>query len=346
MTPVRSRRPHIGVEEKRSNGPAVHEDFSSQPCRSVPAASPLVSNPPAAERRPDAAGVDQLSGRAHEAVDGGVGAVEPRRDALGEGVDAGGVAAGAADLGDDDGQTVLAVLVGDVLLSVGDLGVGGCVLAGVEVEAKEVWLLVGGELGVELLEPGGAGVVAGNGGADQLDTVLGAQGEDAVLPGGGSIGGTDTVQVRLVVEVHNGVGAARLDGREEVLPLIACQLGRGADHGLEGDIGGELLWLPCVPVEGGADAGGGAEGGGRGLDVAVGCVCLGQGVVPEHDALARGGLEEDSQDLEALHGGELHDCGGLLGEMIVLSLREKDWTGLESVCSTKPLRSDGYGGSE
>lgn len=161
------------------------------------------------------------------------------------------------------------MLLGDVVLGVLDLSLCGCVGASVEVDTEEVGLLIGGEGRVELLEPGGAGVVAGNGRADQLDTVLGAQGKDAVLPGGSSIGSTDTVQVRLVVEVHNGVGASRLDGREEVLPVVTCKLGRGADHGLEGNICWELLWLPCVPVEGGADIGGGAEGGGGGLDVAV-----------------------------------------------------------------------------
>lgn len=103
------------------------------------------------------------------------------------------------------------MLLRDVVLSVLDLGLGGCVSAGVEVNTKEVGLLVGGELGVEGLEPCGASVVACNGGADQLDTVLGAQGEDVVLEGGSSIGGTDTVQVGLVVEVHNGVGTTGLD---------------------------------------------------------------------------------------------------------------------------------------
>lgn len=74
----------------------------------------------------------------------------------------------------------------------------------------------------------------------------------------------------------------RLCAPEDVAPVLACELGRGAHGGPEGGAGAELRGRPGVPVGDGGEGAGEVDlrhGGGG-----VGCV----GPVPEEAALFGG----------------------------------------------------------
>ena len=138
------------------------------------------------------------------------------------------------------------LVVGVHGLEVRDAGGGG---GAVVMEADEVGR-VGRDEGHELLEPALTILVIRHGRTDEFLAVVLTQGDHLVVPGlCGALRG-DVVFIRLVEEVDDGFLAG-----EDVLPVLAGELGFEVDHWAEGGAVVQFGGDPGVPV---ADGGEGA----------------------------------------------------------------------------------------
>ena len=129
------------------------------------------------------------------------------------------------------------------------------IAVGAVVMQTEIIRWVSGNEMHPFFEPALAGGVVGDGRGDEFFPPVGAQGYHLGVPGlGGALGG-DVVLVGLVEEVDDGFVAV-----EDVLPVLAGELGFEVDHGAEGGAGVEFGRDPGVPV---------AEGGEGAVEVAL-----------------------------------------------------------------------------
>ena len=144
------------------------------------------------------------------------------------------------DLGQDDGFAVFAVHVLEVL----DAGVA----IGAVVMETEVIGRVGRDEVHKVLQPLLAIRIVGHGGTDEFLAPLLPQRHHLVVPGLRRALRADAILIRLV-EVVDDVFL----GVEDVLPVLARELGFEVDHGAEGGAAFEFGRDPGVPVRDGGE---------------------------------------------------------------------------------------------
>lgn len=216
-----------------------------------------------------------------------VGLVHPVGDVEGELIDFVFIARDAGDLGDDDFE------VGVLLVHVLDEGNGVGGFGAVVVEAEEVGRVALDE-GEEFVDPVLAVLVVGAAGADELFAVLATQGEHLVVPVLLGFFGADAVAFGLVEEVHDVALAV-----EDVLPVLALELGFQVHHWAVRGTALEFGRYPCVPVADGFHGAFEVHGVHGPGDTGV-ARTGGVGPVPEKTALANDHLVERKIEKEKL----------------------------------------------